>query len=113
MKKSQSPLERIRHIQDECQFLVTHTNSKALVDLESDPVLSRAVIRSLEIIGEAVKNLPDEIKNKYPAIEWKSISRMRDRLIHHYDGVDMVIVNDAIHTEIPQLYKAIQELLQS
>ncbi|CAD7772133.1 MAG: hypothetical protein KBONHNOK_00494 [Candidatus Methanoperedenaceae archaeon GB50] len=48
-----------------------------------------AVIRSLEVMGEAVKRVPDEIRNKYPEIPWKYIAGMRDKLIHEYHGVDL------------------------
>lgn len=51
-----------------------------------------AVLRNLEIIGEAVKNIPDDLKNKYPSIEWKLIAGMRDKLIHSYFGIDLEII---------------------
>jgi len=69
-----------------------------------------AVIRSLEIIGEAVKKIPDEIKMKDPNIPWKNIAGMRDKLIHEYFGVDQVIIWKAASEEIPALKPSIQEL---
>jgi uncharacterized protein with HEPN domain len=53
-------------------------------DLMTDPVLKRACLRSLEIIGEAVKNISDDLKNENPEIEWRKIAGLRDKLIHHY-----------------------------
>ncbi|MGA2677481.1 MAG: HepT-like ribonuclease domain-containing protein [Methanobacterium sp.] len=53
-------------------------------DLMTDPVLERACLRSLEIIGEAVKNISDDLKNENPEIEWRKIAGLRDKLIHHY-----------------------------
>ncbi|MBL7092901.1 DUF86 domain-containing protein [candidate division KSB1 bacterium] len=61
-------------------------------DFVDDDKTSSAVIRKLEIIGEAVKNVPDEIKNQYPDIKWREIARMRDKLIHWYFGTDYDIV---------------------
>lgn len=57
-----------------------------------DEKTKRDFVRSLEIIGEASKNIPIEFKEKYKDVEWKEMARMRDRLIHHYFGVDYSIV---------------------
>ena len=62
-----------------------------------------AVIRSLEVMGEAVKKLPSEIREQYPDIPWKHIAGMRDKLIHEYHGVDLEIVWTVIKEEIPLL----------
>jgi uncharacterized protein with HEPN domain len=53
-----------------------------------DETLKRAFVRSLEIIGEAVKQIPDDFRGKYSHIEWRAVAGMRDRLIHNYLGVD-------------------------
>ena len=68
-------------------------------------------MRSLEVIGEAVKRIPDEIKSNYAEIEWKAIAGMRDKLIHDYFGVDYDIVWDAVKNKIPPLKQRIQEIL--
>jgi uncharacterized protein with HEPN domain len=62
-----------------------------------------AVVRNLEIIGEAVKNLSDEFKNKNPKINWNDIARLRDKLIHHYFGVNFDVVWIIIQTDIPKI----------
>jgi uncharacterized protein with HEPN domain len=69
-----------------------------------------AVIRCLEIIGEAVKNIPEEIKTKYPQIPWKEIAGMRDKLIHGYFGVDTGLVWDTARNDIPLLKQEIIKL---
>src|SRR3989344_73105 len=66
-----------------------------------------AVIRQLEIIGEATKNLPLQFKVKYPKIPWKDVSGMRDKLMHHYFGVNLETVWKTIKEDIPDLKEKI------
>lgn len=68
-----------------------------------------AVIRNLEIIGEAVKNLPSEVTSRHTAIPWRSIAGMRDRLIHHYFGVNLKLVWTTIEKRLDPLDKAVHE----
>lgn len=62
-----------------------------------------AVVRNLEVIGEAVKNIPPDIKDKHPNIEWKKIAGLRDVLIHEYFGVDKEVLWDIIQNKLPDL----------
>lgn len=70
-----------------------------------------AVVRNIEIIGEAVKNISEELKEKYPEIEWRGIAKTRDKLIHAYFGIDLDIIWDIINVDIPQLKNQIEEVL--
>lgn len=70
-----------------------------------------AVTRNLEIIGEAVKNLSSSVKDKYKAVPWKKIAGIRDRLIHHYFGVNFEIIWTIIQEELMDLNKRIQDIL--
>ena len=67
----ESNLELVRHIFDECEFIITHTNGKSSEVVINDKVLIKALERSIEIIGEASKKIDDEFKKRYPHIEWK------------------------------------------
>lgn len=69
-----------------------------------------AVIRSLEIIGEASKKIPTNIRNKYPTIQWKKMAGMRDKLIHEYFGIDYEILWQVIKKEIPILKKELMKI---
>ena len=71
-----------------------------------------AVLRGLEIIGEAAKNLSRELKRKYPHIPWKEIAGMRDKLIHQYFGVNLDLVWETVKTKLPELKNQISIILK-
>ena len=96
---------------DEINYLLDSSKEISEDRFMRDATLQRAYTRSLEIIGEAVKGLPEEFRNKYPEADWKGMTGMRDRLIHHYFGVDYEIVWDVIKNEIPKLKTQLQEIL--
>ncbi|MBI3582554.1 MAG: DUF86 domain-containing protein [Nitrospinae bacterium] len=104
-------IEYLSHIIDEINYLKTHTEGLTRDNFINDETLQRAFVRSIEIIGEATKKLPDELKQNYPNIEWKAIAGMRDRLIHDYFGIDYDIVWDAVINKIPQLHKEILQII--
>ncbi len=79
-------------------------------DFQSDPKTLYAVIRCIEVIGEAVKRLPDNLRDKYPDIPWKAMAGMRDRLIHGYDVVDNEIVWNTITLTIPTLIEKFSKI---
>jgi uncharacterized protein with HEPN domain len=81
-------------------------------DFKNDDKTSSAVIRKFEIIGEAAKHIPEEIRNKYPQIKWKQMAGMRDRLSHFYFGIKYDLVWHTIKDVIPQVKPIIQEILK-
>jgi uncharacterized protein with HEPN domain len=98
-----SNIELIQHILVETAFILQHTHEKSKADVVNDEVLCRAVVRSLEIIGEAAKKLDDEFKSSYNHIEWRKLTGTRDKLIHDYFGIDYDIVWDIIESKIQDL----------
>ncbi|MFO7791072.1 MAG: HepT-like ribonuclease domain-containing protein [Bacteroidota bacterium] len=105
------PIEYLKHIRDESSYLLSViTPEKTKDDFLADETLKRAVIRSLEIIGEATKKIPADFKVKWSTIKWKNMAGMRDRLIHDYMGVNYSIVWDVVKNKIPELYEQVIEV---
>lgn len=103
--------ELLRNIFDEADFILTHTDGKSKEEVSDDPVLSRAIIRSLEVIGEAARKVDPEFKAEHPEIEWRKMAGTRDRLIHDYQGVDYDIVWNIIKEKLPLLKQQVAALL--
>ncbi len=109
---SKDPLEYLKHIRDECKFILSVTVNDFSKDmLIEDEVQKRAVVRSLEVIGEATKKIPADFKAKWSHVQWKHMAGMRDRLIHDYMGINYSIVYDVITNKIPQLYDQIEYII--
>lgn len=85
---------------------VTHS------EFETDQMRIDAVIRNLQIIGEAVKKLPDSIRDEYPNIAWQEIAGLRNRVTHVYFNVDINIIWDVVQSELPLLLTQIQQILK-
>lgn len=81
--------------------------------LKADKKTLHAVVRNLEVIGEAVKNVPSEIRNKYPLTPWSRIAGLRDILIHHYFGIDGDIVCDIVQNKLPGLKSQVELILKA
>ena len=81
-------------------------------EFKRDDKTSSAVIRKFEIIGEATKNIPDEIRQQYPQIPWKEMAGMRDRLIHFYFGVDYKLVWETIKERMPEVKPLFRKVME-
>ncbi len=98
-------------ISQACAKISEYMKGVTLEMLKEDSKTFDAVVRNLEIIGEAVKKVPEEIRNEHSEIEWKRIAGLRDVLIHKYSSVDPDIVWDVIANKLPSLKKSVDEAL--
>ncbi|ADY53934.1 protein of unknown function DUF86 [Pseudopedobacter saltans DSM 12145] len=105
------PKEFLKHIRDESLYVISVTRDLSFDAFLEDETLKRAIVRSLEIIGEASKKIPSDFKLQFDAIEWKNMAGMRDRLIHNYFGINYTIVWDVVKNKIPELNKQIASIL--
>jgi len=103
----------LEHILDSIKDIETYTLNQNKSGFSKEKMMQDAVIRKIEIIGEAVKNLPLHFRKKHTQIEWKQIAGMRDILIHEYFGVNISLVWNTLQTDIPNLKKQIIDLKQT
>ena len=101
-------IELLDDISEAIRRLEIYSQNMGYEDFLEDTKTQDAVLRNLEIIGEAAKNITDELKEKHPQILWKDVAGIRDKLIHRYFGVNLEIVWTIIDEDLPQLRKEIR-----
>lgn len=110
MKKRDAKLY-VKDIIDSIQKIEQYTKGLSVEKFKEEDLIIDAVIRNFEIIGEASKNIPEEIKTQHPDIPWKEMAGMRDKVIHEYFGVDFDIVWKTISTRLTSLKESLSNIL--
>lgn len=108
---SSEPREYLRHILAEADYLADASVGLTLDRFRENPTLRPAFVRSLEVMGEATKQLSPEFRGAHPEVPWSEMARMRDRLIHGYVSIDDLLVWQAVRQEVPQVRSAIAAIL--
>ncbi len=110
---SPSAREYLRHILDEVQYILAHSQNIDKSEFLQDETLKRAFVRSIEIIGEAAKKVPTSVRQEHPEIEWRAIMGMRDHLVRGYFGIDYDIVWDVVSNKVRELGRHVQRILST
>jgi len=105
--------ERLQDMLESARKTVRFAQGKSRSDLDADELLSLGLVRLIEIIGEAAKNVTDSTKLTHPEIPWRQIAATRDRLIHAYSSIDLDIIWDIIKNDLPSLISSLERVLAS
>ncbi len=100
----------LEHIREAAERASSYTEKMTSEEFLGDTKTQDAVIRNIEIIGEATKNLSDDLRDRHPEIPWKGLAGMRDRLIHQYFGVNLDIVWSVAKDELPEILLHIRKM---
>jgi uncharacterized protein with HEPN domain len=100
---------RLQHMLDHAREASALVKGKCRIDLDTDRVLELALVRLLEVIGEAANRVSPEMKSKYPGIPWFQIIGLRHRLIHGYDAVDLDILWEILSKDLPPLITELEK----
>jgi uncharacterized protein with HEPN domain len=105
------PTLRMRHMLDHAKEAVDLLAGKEKAELTRNRVLELALVRLVEIVGEAANRLPIEDQERYASIPWKEIVGMRNRLVHGYDAIDLEVLWDTVRIDLPQLIEELERIL--
>lgn len=104
--------EYLADIHEAIQRVQAYTTAFSYAQFLTDEKTQDAVIRNIEILGEAVKHLSAELIAAHPEVKWKSIAGMRDKLVHEYFGVNLDILWDVLSTKLPPLRVQVDKIIQ-
>jgi uncharacterized protein with HEPN domain len=101
----------LEDILESCHRIVRYTSGMSYDSFVKNDLVYDAVLRNIEIVGEAVKQIPGEIRDQHPEVDWRRIAGMRDIVAHHYFSIHDEIVWDIIENKIPELAEKVEKIL--
>ncbi len=104
---------RLRHMLDAVRKATEFAHGRSRTDLDTDEMLQLALIRLIEVLGEAAKGVSPGCRQTHPEIPWKQIAGTRDRLVHGYFDVDLDIVWEIVSADLPALLAALEKIIPS
>jgi uncharacterized protein with HEPN domain len=110
---SRDPRLYLEDIRDCCRKVIAYTEGMSSEQLTADDKTFDAVMRNLEIIGEAAKRVDERVKARHPEVEWRNMAGFRDVAIHAYPTIDEEIVWDIVSKKVPQLFDQVERILAS
>ena len=105
-------LTRLKHIRDAALTALDFIKDRSREDLDNDKMLSLALVRLVEIMGEAANNVSPSSQTNYPRIPWREIVGMRNRIVHAYFDVDLDIVWQVVKNDLPELLRWVNQAIQ-
>ena len=112
MKSQRVYLDYLRDILESINKALSFVKGMSEDDFLQDEKTVFAVIRAFEIIGEATKKISDEVRTKYPAVPWREMAGMRDKLVHDYFGINLRVIWKSIEEDLPLLKVTIEQVLE-
>ena len=106
------PMVRVRHMLDHAREAVEMVKGKTRADLDADRQLNLALVRLVEVLGEAAARIPDDFRARYPQVPWRQIVGMRHRMIHDYDVIDLDILWAVLRQDLPPLIEQLEAIVR-
>ena len=110
---SRDPLLFLEDIEKSCEKVVRYTEGRSKDQVFEDDIRMEAVLLNLHIIGEAVKKLPSDLRERYPDVAWREIAGLRDFIAHTYFALDFDILWDAVERDVPALLDAVRKIIRT
>ena len=110
---SRDPLLFLEDIEKSCEKVVRYTEGRSKDQVFGDDIRADAVLLNLHIIGEAVKKLPGDLRERYPDVAWREIAGLRDVIAHTYFALDSDILWDAVERDVPSLLDAVRKIIRT
>lgn len=102
---------RLQDIHEAASAIINYTSGINLDKLADDPMRFDAIVRNFQVIGEAARKIPPDVRRKIPELPWRSMTGMRDILVHNYDEINVRILTQTIREDVPKLIRLVETVL--